>query len=1144
MNHQSSIKKVLLLGSGALQIGQAGEFDYSGSQAIKALKEESIEVILINPNIATIQTSQNFATRVYFLPVDTHFVEEVIKKEKPDGILLSFGGQTALNCGLALQKHGVFKKYGVKVLGTPTQTIETTENRQKFADLLNSIGLLTPKSQAAGNLAQSIKAASYIGFPVMVRGGYSLGGQDSGVANNVAELEQIAKRALAKTPQILIEESAAGWKEIEYEVVRDKFDNCITVCNMENIDPMGIHTGESVVVAPSQTLNNFEYHKLREISIKVIRKLGIVGECNIQFALNPSPAKGKQVGSQKHHGASSKSTNDLSIRSGAGGGMSETGKSSKISKNVSRAFFDGDTLAQPPDYRIIEVNARLSRSSALASKATGYPLAYVAAKLSLGYSLTEIKNTVTKKTIACFEPALDYIVVKFPRWDLGKFVKSQPIIGSSMQSVGEVMAIGRNFEETVQKAARMLDIGADGIIDEKIPDVDYKLPTPWRLFKIAEAIKKGIAVSKIAKATNIDAFFIEKLKNIADFERNLSFENKLNSGHGTMTKELLLKAKQLGFSDNRIAQVTHQKASTIYNLRAKYNIHPAVKQIDTLAAEYPAETNYLYLTYNGEIDDIHKSSIINHKSVIVLGSGPYRIGSSVEFDWCSVTCAQTAKQEGFQTIIINCNPETVSTDYDMADKLYFEELTTETVQEIYKKENPYGVIVSMGGQTPNNLAIGLLHEGAKILGTAPDSIDKAEDRHKFSSLCDKLGIAQPEWAAFDDVPAAVKFANKIGYPVLVRPSYVLSGVAFNIAFTKKDLKNYLKVASKVTNKYPVVISKFVENAKEIEIDAVAAGGKIICQAISEHVENAGVHSGDATLVLPTQKVNPQTKKLISEIAQKIANSLKITGPFNIQFLAKDNKVMVIECNLRASRSFPFVSKVTGTNFVKLATEAILKGAGGSRGRAPVSNAMSSIASWESVGRTRKSYVAVKAPQFSFARIKGADPVLRVEMASTGEVACFGEDIYEAYLKSQIATGVKMPKKSVFASIGGDENKAEFAKTAKTLAKLRLKIYATSGTSAFLKKQGILATTLFKIHENKQPTILDYLTSKKVDMVINIFDPYEAMQTGDGYRIRRATLDFGIPLITNLQTAELFVESIAKKSLGNLKPMPWNYYVRT
>ncbi|MEX2028806.1 MAG: carbamoyl-phosphate synthase (glutamine-hydrolyzing) large subunit, partial [Candidatus Curtissbacteria bacterium] len=932
----SRIKKVLLLGSGALQIGQAGEFDYSGSQAIKALKEEGIEVILINPNIATIQTSWGFADKVYFLPVTPHFVEELIKSQKPDGILLSFGGQTALNCGLELEKSGVLKKYGVQILGSPISAIKTTEDRELFSTMLHGINLLTPKSKAVKTFSDAKKAATSLGFPVMIRSGFSLGGQDSGMATNLKELEQIATRALAKAPQILIEEYLAGWKEIEYEVVRDKFDNCITVCNMENIDPMGIHTGESIVVAPSQTLNNFEYHTLREIAIKVIRHLGIVGECNIQYALNPNPKSGEL------------------------------------------------------DYRIIEVNARLSRSSALASKATGYPLAYVAAKLGLGYSLTEIKNSVTKKTIAAFEPALDYLVVKFPRWDLEKFIKSEDTIGSSMQSVGEVMAIGRKFEEALQKACRMLDTGADGIVFEDREGIDYKKPTPWRLFAIARNLKRGVSIDKIAKETKIDKFFLDKIKNITNMEKELEKKSPLANS--------LKQAKQLGFSDRRIAKLVGKKENHIRTMRQKLKLHPSVKQIDTLAAEYPAQTNYLYLTYNGDGDDVGEETA---QKAIVLGSGPYRIGSSVEFDWCSVTCAQTLQENGVDPIIINCNPETVSTDYDMAKRLYFEELTVETVLEIYEKENPKGVIVSMGGQTPNNLVLALARQNVKILGTTADSIDGAEDRNRFSRLCDSLGIDQPQWASAKGIKDAVAFAQKIGFPVLVRPSYVLSGVAFNVAFYADELENYLKAASKVSKKYPVVISKFVENAKEIEIDAIAANGKILTYAISEHVENAGVHSGDATLVLPPQKIYGQTERQIESIATQIARSLKITGPFNMQFIAKDNRVLVIECNLRASRSLPFVSKITGTNFVKLATQAIIDAKTDTVPKKAYENL---------------NFVGVKAPQFSFSRVKGADPVLRVEMASTGEVACFGQDIHEAFLKSQVATGIKLPKKSVFISL--------------------------------------------------------------------------------------------------------------------------------
>ena len=1060
--------KVLLLGSGALQIGQAGEFDYSGSQAIKALKEEGKEVILINPNIATIQTSQDFADKVYFLPLEPHFVEEVIKSEKPSSILLSFGGQTALNCGLALFKSSVLKKYEVKVLGTPVKAIEMTEDRHLFAQSLKSIGLLIPRSQAAGSLDAAKSAAKKIGYPAIVRAAFSLGGQDSQVCWNQKELMETATRALSKSPQILVEEFLSGWKEIEYEVVRDKYDNCITVCNMENVDPMGIHTGESIVVAPSQTLNNNEYHTLRQIAIKVIRHLGIVGECNIQFALNPRP------------------------------------KNSHL------------------DYRIIEVNARLSRSSALASKATGYPLAYVAAKLALGYGLTEIKNSVTKKTIAAFEPALDYLVVKIPRWDLGKFQKSQSTIGSSMQSVGEVMAIGRKFEEAIQKATRMLDVGLDGIMDEKAPKVPWEQPTPWRIFAVAGALKVGVPVKLIYKKTGIDPFFLEKIKNIADFERS----NKARGTRGTLTtRDTLLMSKQLGFSDKRLAVLTNSTEEKIRQLRTQLNIHPYVKQIDTLAAEYPAKTNYLYLTYNGESNDVKKD---RKKKVIVLGSGPYRIGSSVEFDWCCVTCAQTAKEAGIDPVIINCNPETVSTDYDIGKRLYFEELTEETVLEIYRKENPDGVIVSMGGQTPNNLVMGLAKYGVKILGTSPKSIDKAEDRHKFSSLCDRLGISQPQWAGLKTVDEAVSFAKGIGFPVLVRPSYVLSGAAMNVAFDAQDLKDYLKAASKISREYPVVISQFHENAKEVEIDAVAKGGKLLTYAICEHIENAGVHSGDSTMVLPAQKIYLSTEKQIISTAQKIAKSLKITGPFNIQFLAKDNKVMVIECNLRASRSLPFVSKVTGINFVKLATEAMLGKTRDTRGTLNT--------------RDTLNYVGVKAPQFSFARVKGADPILRVEMTSTGEVAAFGNDLEEAFLKSIISTGVKLPKKSVFISLAGAENKMKFLTSARLLASLGLKIYATRGTAKFLKSNRVEARMLYKIHEHKKPNVLSALLAKKIDLVINIIDPYFKHEFDDDYQIRRATIDFGIPLLTNIQTANLFAKSISEKKLSDLHALPWDSYV--
>jgi len=1056
--------KVLLLGSGALKIGQAGEFDYSGSQAIKALKEEGIKVILVNPNIATIQTSENFANKVYFLPVKLHFVEKVIQKEKPDGIMLAFGGQTALNCGLELERKGILAKHKVKVLGTQVNTIKITEDRNLFAKALAKINLNTPKSIAVSSLSKAQNATKTIKFPVMIRGAYSLGGQDSGVAKNLKELTEIASKALSKSPQILIEEYLEGWKEIEYEVVRDKFDNCITVCNMENIDPMGIHTGESIVTAPSQTLNNHEYHKLREIALKVIRDLKIVGECNIQYALNPNP------------------------------------KSDQL------------------DYRIIEVNARLSRSSALASKATGYPLAYVAAKLALGKSLIDLKNSVTKKTIACFEPALDYVVVKIPRWDLGKFIKSEGIIGSSMQSVGEVMAIGRKLEEALQKAIRMLDLDFEGIMDEKIPKTDYRKPTPLRIFAVAQSLNKGISTKQIYQTTGIDPFFLNKIKNIIKIEKIIS-----GSNYTKLTHEKLLQVKQIGSSDARIAQLTNSTSQQIKSKRESLNIKPVVKQIDTLAAEYPAKTNYLYLTYNGQIDDISFAKS-KKDQIIVLGSGPYRIGSSVEFDWCSVTCAQTASKNGYNSIIINCNPETVSTDYDMAHRLYFEELTAETVAEIYKKEKPKGIIVSMGGQTPNNLALTLSDQKINILGTQPQDIDRAEDRSKFSKLCDKLNINQPVWSMLNITKDAVIFAEKIGFPVLIRPSYVLSGAAMNVAFNTRDLKNYLMAASEVSSKYPVVISKFHQNAKELEVDAVAARGKIINFQITEHVENAGIHSGDSTIVLPPQKLYTETEHQIIQITEKIARSLKITGPFNIQFLAVNNKVMVIECNLRASRSLPFVSKVSGINFASSATKAIL--------HLP-----------NTIKREEKtaSYVGVKAPQFSFSRIKGADPILRVEMASTGEVACFGDDIYEAFLKSIIATGINLPTKSVFISLAGDKNKIDFLESAMIIKNLGLKIFATVGTCAYLEKNGIKAHKLFKIYEKKKPNVLDYLNSKKIDLVINIFDPYFKKEFDDDYLIRRASIDFGIELLTNFQTAELFVKSLSLKKLQDLKILPWSSY---
>ncbi len=1112
--------KILLLGSGALKIGQAGEFDYSGSQAIKALKEEGHYVILVNPNIATIQTSQGFADKVFFIPVEPYFVEQIIKTEKPNGILLSFGGQTALNCGMELAKKGILDKYKVKVLGTPVKTIEKTEDRALFNKSLQEIQAQTPQSFAVTTQKEAANKASQIGYPVMVRSAFSLGGQDSGVANNAQELQAISSQALSKVNQILVEEYLQGWKEIEYEIVRDKYDNCIAVCNMENIDPMGIHTGESIVVAPSQTLNNSEYHGLREIALKVIRHLGVVGECNIQFALNPNPhIAGGDIG---------RDPDSAQLVSESGIHTDKTSKRALAGRKMST----GPVL----DYRIIEVNARLSRSSALASKATGYPLAYVAAKIALGQSLTEIKNSVTKKTIACFEPALDYLIIKFPRWDLTKFVKSTNSIGTSMQSVGEVMAIGRKFEEAIQKASRMLDIDYEGLIDEKSPSDNYKNPTPWRLFAIAKALKEGTPVKKISGETGINEFFLDKIKNIADFEKTLESTK-------TLDRDILQKAKQLGFSDKRIAKLKHSTQENITTLRNKFKIIPSVKQIDTLAAEYPAQTNYLYLTYNGNKDDIDISSklkaqsskqfgnwkleIGNSNRVIILGSGPYRIGSSVEFDWCSVTSAQSASQKGFDPIIINCNPETVSTDFDMAKRLYFEELSEETVMEIYKKENPLGVIVSMGGQKPNNLTPFLSKNGVNILGTSPKSIDTAEDRNKFSALCDTLGINQPPWAALKTVKDALKFAKNIEYPVLVRPSYVLSGAAMNVAFNSSDLKEYLSLAANISDKYPVVISKFMENAKELEIDAVAKNGQILASAVSEHVENAGVHSGDSTIVLPAQKLYTQTVRKVEDISQNIAKILHITGPFNIQFIAIDNNIQVIECNLRASRSLPFVSKVTGINFAKVATESILG-----------TNKENTIYKTGPL-----NYVGVKAPQFSFSRIKGADPILRVEMASTGEVACFGKDTEEAFLKSILATGVVLPKKSVFISLAGEENKIQFLESAKTIYSLGLKIFATAGTSAFLAKHDIDNQMLYKIHEKKNPNILNILRTKQIDLVINIFDPYFKKEFDDDYQIRRNTVDYAIPLLTNLQTAELFVKSIFEKKPKDLLAKSWDTYVK-
>ena len=1063
MDKQQETKKVLILGSGAIQIGQAGEFDYSGSQAIKALKEERIKTILVNPNIATIQTSDYLADKVYFLPLNAYFVERVIEKERPDGVLLSFGGQTALNVGVELAEKRVFRKYGVEVLGTPIEAIQNTEDRDLFIKKLHEINLKVPVSEAVEKVDEAVKAAENIGYPVICRIAYALGGLGSGVAHNKKELIEITRKAFSFTKQILIEKYFGGWKEIEYEVVRDRYNNCIVVCSMENVDPMGIHTGESIVVAPVQTLTASENFKLRALSIQVIRHLGIVGECNIQFALDP----------------------------------------------------------KSEDYRIIEVNARLSRSSALASKATGYPLAFIATKLALGYSLTEVANIITKETSACFEPALDYVVLKFPRWDLQKFRKVSFSIGSEMKSVGEVMAIARSFEEALQKAIRMLDIGMKGLVCNDLNfdnlDEELKEPTDKRMFMITEAITRGYPIDKIYQLTKVDSWFLYKIKNIIEIEKKIARYRIKN-----LPSYLVKEAKQKGFSDLQIAILTRSNELAVRKKRKKLDITPYVKQIDTLAAEYPAKTNYLYLTYNGDDDDL---DFKEKNQVVVLGGGAYRIGSSVEFDWCCVNSVITLKSLNYNTIMINCNPETVSTDYDICDKLYFDELTFERVMDIYEKEKPLGVIVSMGGQIPNNLALPLCNAGVPILGTSPLSIDQAEDRHKFSQLLDKSVVDQPEWKELTSLREAEEFADKVGYPVLVRPSYVLSGAAMSIALSKDELKEYLKKASSVSKKHPVVISKFITEAKEIEIDAVANDGELYCYAISEHVENAGVHSGDATMVLPPQRTYLETMRRIKIITKQIAKSLKITGPFNIQFLAKDNDVKVIECNLRASRSFPFVSKVFKINFVDLATKIIMQ--------KPVPKIDRSAFDLD--------YVGIKAPQFSFTRLKGSDPILGVEMTSTGEVACLGNDFNEAFLKSLLSVGFKLPKRRILLSTGPIHSKAEFLESAKILSKMGFKLYGTQGTVDFMKTNGVRAKVLYWPLDNKEPNTISYITDGKIDLVVNIPKNIEREELDNDYLIRRTAIDFGVPLITNLQLAKRFVEAIYRTSLKDLSVKSWDEY---
>jgi carbamoyl-phosphate synthase large subunit len=1057
-------RKILLLGSGAIRIGQAGEFDYSGSQAIKAIKEEGIKTVLVNPNIATIQTSDYLADKVYFLPVNTMFVEKIIAKERPDGILLGFGGQTALNVGFSLAETGVLKKYKVEVLGTPIQAIQDTEDRERFVKKIKEINLKVPLSKAVKNIDDALGVAEVIGYPVMCRIAYALGGLGSGVATNKKELVELVKKAFSYTKQILIEEYLGGWKELEYEVVRDRYNNCIVVCSMENVDPMGIHTGESIVTAPVQTLTASENFMLRSLSIKVIRHLGIVGECNIQFALDP---------------------------------YSE-------------------------DYRIIEVNARLSRSSALASKATGYPLAFIAAKLSLGYGLTEIQNIITGETSACFEPALDYVVVKFPRWDLQKFRHVSVRLGSEMKSVGEVMAIGRSFEEALQKAIRMLDVGMQGLVGNTMTfsnlETELREPSDKRMFAIVEAFKQGYSLEKIARTSKVTPWFLTKIQNIIEIEDKLKRFNLYN-----VPPLLLREAKQKGFSDHQIAVLTKSIESEVRTKRKKLHILPFIKQIDTLAAEYPARTNYLYLTYNASTDDLH---FTDKHQVIVLGGGAYRIGSSVEFDWCCVNAVSTLRKLKYHTIMINCNPETVSTDYDICDKLYFDELTLERVLDICDKETPRGVVISMGGQIPNNLALPLYEAGVPILGTSPEDIDIAEDRHKFSALLDSLQVDQPKWRELTSLESAEDFANTVGYPVLVRPSYVLSGAAMSIALSSKELREYLKKASEISKKHPVVISKFITGAKEIEIDAVANHGTLYCYAISEHVENAGVHSGDATIVLPPQRTYLETMRRVKTITKNIASSLKITGPFNIQFIAKDNDVKVIECNLRASRSFPFVSKVFKINFIDLATKIMMG---------------------KCVPRIDRSafdldYVGVKASQFSFMRLKGSDPVLGVEMASTGEVACLGDDFNEAFLKSLLSVEFMLPQKTILLSTGPVDSKADFLSSTKTLQAMGYRFYATKGTADFMKDNDIQADVLYWPSEEKEPNTLTYISEGKIDLVINIPKNIEREELDNDYLIRRKAVDFNIPLITNLQLAKRFVEALSRTSVDDLKIKSWNEYV--
>ena len=1067
------IKKVLVLGSGALKIGEAGEFDYSGSQALKALREEGIFTILINPNIATVQTSEGVADKIYFLPVTPYFIEKVIEKEKPEGILLSFGGQTALNCGIELFKSGILEKYNVKVLGTPVQSIIDTEDREIFAENLRRINIKTPRSIAVTTIDDALKASETLGFPIIVRAAFTLGGQGSGFCYNRDELLKLAGTAFSYSSQILVEESLKGWKEVEYEVVRDCYDNCITVCNMENFDPLGIHTGESIVVAPSQTLTNREYHKLRSISIEIVRNVGIVGECNVQYALDPNSE----------------------------------------------------------DYRVIEVNARLSRSSALASKATGYPLAFVAAKLALGYGLHELKNSVTRTTTAFFEPALDYIVVKIPRWDLNKFNGVSKEIGSSMKSVGEIMAIGRTFEEAIQKGLRMVGQGTHGFVgntDLEFRDIDKSLsaPTDMRIYSIASAFEAGYTVDQVHELTKIDNWFLVKLKSIFDHMVYLKTFSKVED----IPVELMKATKQKGFSDFQVARFLYKKPGNLHqemlhvrNYRKNLGVLPYIKQIDTLAAEYPAQTNYLYMTYNGSAHDIEPEQ--DGKSVIVLGSGAYRIGSSVEFDWCSVNALTTARNMGYRGVMINFNPETVSTDYDTCDRLFFDELSFERVMDIVELEQPRGVVVSTGGQIANNLVMRLHGQQVPILGTAPESIDNAENRHKFSSLLDKLRIDQPRWKELAEIEQIYEFVDEVGFPVLIRPSYVLSGAAMNVVSNRQELDFFLTLAARVSKEFPVVVSEFIQNAKEIEIDAVADKGEIIAYAISEHIEFAGVHSGDATIVFPAQKMYFETARRIKKISRDIARALNISGPFNMQFLARDNDIKVIECNLRASRSFPFVSKVLKINFIELATRIMLG---------------------EAVEKPSKSafemdYVGIKASQFSFSRLQKADPVLGVEMASTGEVGCIGESYYEALLKAMLSVGYRIPQKNILLSSGDSRSKIELLTSARMLVERGYNLFATHGSAKFLADNDVPVTALYWPDEKESPNTLEYLRNRKIDLVINIPKNLSKNELYNDYEIRRAAVDFNIPLITNARLASAFIYAICKLQPADIAINSWDEY---